>query len=98
MRRKKSSKADAIPAFLRPEFLRMEAAPIPRDAEPTPRRPVGSLLNRLLARSPLLTALILWKGRVAWLAWYADCLRSFFPDAHDAETRQTPAPRRARRR
>ena len=92
MRRKKSSKADATAAF-----LRMEAAPAPRDAEPAPR-PAAALLIRLLARSSLLTALILWKWRRCWPAWFVARLRRPSPYGHGGEIRQTPVPTRAPRR
>jgi len=85
MRRKKTSKADATASF-----LRMEAAPVPR--------PAASLLIHLLARSSLLTALILWKWRRCWPAWFVARLARPFPYGHGGETRQTPAPARARRR
>jgi hypothetical protein len=85
MRRKKSSKADAAAAY-----LRMEAAPVPR--------PGASLLIRLLARSSLLTALILWKRRPYWPAWFVARLPRPFSYGLDAEIRQTPTPTRAPRR
>jgi hypothetical protein len=96
MRRKKSSKADAAASF-----LRVEAEPVPRDAEPAPpiRLGAASLLMRLLARSSLLTALILWKWRSCWPAWFVARLpRPASPYAHGAEIRQTPTPTRAPRR
>jgi hypothetical protein len=93
MRRKKSSKADATAAFLRPSSLRVEAAPVP-----SAQSGGASLLIRLLARSSLLTALILWKRRPYWPAWFVARLPRPFSYGPDAETRQTPTPTRAPRR
>jgi hypothetical protein len=98
MRRKKSSKADAAAAYLRPSNPRpsnprMEAAPVP-----SARSEGASLLIRLLARSPLLTALILWKWRPCWPAWFVARLPRPSSDGHGAEIRQTPTPTRAPRR
>ena len=87
MRRKKSSKADATAAY-----LRMETAPTPG------AQPGASLLNRLVAHSSLLTALILWKWRRCWPAWFEARLRRPFPYGHGGETRQTRVPTRAPRR